>query len=261
MLQAGYAIAGATPTAAGVGRRRPGHSRPRNCTSTSRDKIGHPNRVYVWGESTGGLASARLAELHPNWVAGSLAMCAPLSGPVRSYDLSLDVAYAIRQLLEPKLKVVGYTSADEARRDQPPPWRPLRMLPLGAATEQAKVAFIAGHGRAAERQPDHDRRDLARASSPANVAAIRNLVDQTTLQRFELEQRSGGNFSGNAGTDYSLRVTGAQRQQFDGIEAGLTDTMLAVLANGSRITPDPRRSRRRPSRAPRADRSRPRWSP
>ena len=237
MLQAGYAIAGATPAEQGwvVADQITAAEELHDYFA---DAIATPNRVYVWGESTGGLASARLAELHPDWVSGALALCAPLSGPLRSYNLSLDVGYAIRELLEPKLKIVGYSSEDEARRNREMALRAVQDAAGGSLPEQAKVAFISAIG-----QLPNVSRTTDGLTWPdqlqANVAAIRNLVDQTTIQRYGLEQRSGGNFSGNAGTDYDLRLSSQQRQQLDGIRKGLYEEYADELAAGARVVPDP----------------------
>lgn len=236
MLQAGYAIAGATPSEQGwvVSDQI---LAAEELHDYFRDNIGAPNRVYVWGESTGGLASARLAELHPEWVSGALALCAPLAGPIRSYDLALDVAYAIRETLEPGLKLVGYVSEDEARRNRDMALRALQTAAAGPVSDQAKIAFVAGIGQL----PNASRTSTGsswQGQIAANLEGIRNLVDQSTIQRFELEQRVGGNFSGNAGTDYGTRLTAQQREQFEAIDPGLTDELLGELRSGVRVTPD-----------------------
>ena len=237
MLQAGYAVAGATPVDQGwvVSQQvTAAEELHEYFTST----IGPANRVYVWGESTGGLASARLAELHPDWVSGALAMCAPLSGPIQSYNLALDVTYAIRETLSPRLKLVGFTSEDEARRSRDIALRAVLDAAGGSLAAQGRVAFIAAIGEL----PNASRTDDGlswQSQLRANVASIRNLVEQATLQRFVLEQRAGGNFSGNAGTDYPLRISDARREQLDGIKKGLTDDLLGRLVAGVRVTPDP----------------------
>ncbi|MCH9802034.1 MAG: lysophospholipase, partial [Actinomycetia bacterium] len=72
LLQAGYALAGASTG-------RLGWSVRSQIVAAEElhdyfvENVADPTRVYVWGESTGGLASARLAELHPEWVAGAAA--------------------------------------------------------------------------------------------------------------------------------------------------------------------------------------------
>lgn len=237
MLQAGYAIAGATPSGQGwvVADQIQAAEELHQYFS---DTIAEPNRVYVWGESTGGLASARLAQLHPDWVSGALAMCAPLSGPLQTFDLALDVAYATRELVAPELKLIGYASEDEARRNREVALRALQEAAEGPLAEQAKVAFIAGIG-----DLPNDSRTIAGATWPdqieANLEAIGNLIDQSTVQRYDLEQRSGGNFSGNAGTDYALRISDIQRRQLDEVRKGLADAYLVKLGSGVRVTPDP----------------------
>lgn len=237
LLQAGYAIAGATPVDQGwvVAQQV---TAAEELHQYFADTIGAPNRVYVWGQSTGGLASARLAELHPDWVSGALAMCAPLSGPLYSYDLALDVTYAIRQTLAPDLKLVGFASEDEARRNRDLALRAVEDAVNGTLTEQGTVAFIAAIGLLPNASRTQD--GLSWPSQiQANASAIRNLVEQATLQRYVLEQRVGGNFSGNAGTDYPLRISAARRKQLDGIHKGLANRLLASLDGGERVTPDP----------------------
>lgn len=237
LLQAGYAVAGATPVDQGwvVSQQVTAAEELHDYFTAT---IGEPNRVYVWGESTGGLASAKLAELHPDWVSGALAMCAPLSGPLQSFNLALDVTYAIRETLAPGLKLVGFASEDEARRNREIALRAVLEASRGTLAKQGHVAFIAAIGEL----PNASRTDDGlswQSQLRANAASIRNLVDQATLQRYVLEQRVGGNYSGNAGTDYPLRISEARRRQLDDIRAGLTDDLLGKLATGERVTPAP----------------------
>lgn len=237
MLQAGYAIAGANPERQGwvVADQITAAEELYDYFTTT---IATPNRVYAWGESTGGLASARLAQVHPDWVSGALAICAPLSGPVPSFDLALDVAYATRELLAPDLKLVDYTSADEARRARELALTAVARAAAGKPAQQAAVAFIAAIGQL----PNASRTQSGatwESQIEANTEAVANLLTQSTVQRHELEQEVGGNFSGNAGTDYALRIDDEQRAQLDEIKSGLTDRYLVELGSGARISPDP----------------------
>lgn len=235
MLQAGYAIAGANPQQQGwvVSEQITAAEELYDYFTAT---VATPNRVYVWGESTGGLASARLAQLHPEWVSGALAMCAPLSGPVPSFDLALDVAYATRELLAPDLKLVDYPSADEARKAREQALTAIARAAAGPPARQAAVAFIAAVGQlpTASRTQSGSTWDSQIA---ANVEGVGNLITQSTVQRHEMEQRVGGNFSGNAGTDYALRIDDDQRTQLDEIKKGLTDRFLVELGSGERVSP------------------------
>ncbi|HKF34870.1 MAG TPA: hypothetical protein VKB37_21110, partial [Jatrophihabitantaceae bacterium] len=76
--------------------------------------VGTPLRTYVWGDSLGGLITEILAEQNRSWVDGSAPMCGALAGPNINFDLALDVAYAVKALIDPDLKLTGYTSADDA---------------------------------------------------------------------------------------------------------------------------------------------------
>ena len=237
MLQAGYAIAGARPP-------EPGWAVPAQMKAAEElhqyfsDNVATPNRVYVWGESTGGLASALLAEQHPEWVSGAVAMCAPLSGPIDSFNLSLDVAYAVRELLAPDLELVAYGSAEEAQRARQIAMSAIRKAADGSPTMQAKIAFIAGIGEL----PNVSTTETGttwESQIAANAEAIGHLIEQNTVQREVVERRVAGNFSGNGGTDYALRISEEQRIQLEEVKAGLADKFLRELGAGVRITPDP----------------------
>jgi hypothetical protein len=236
MLQAGYAIAGAAPS-------RSGWSVPQQVTAAEElhdyfsGHVGEPKRVYAWGESTGGLASIRLAESNPGWVSGTLALCAPLSGPVRTYNLALDVAYAVRQLLDPELTLTGFTSPEEAEQERDRALRRVRQAAEGPRAEQAKVVFIAAVGVLPTHSRTHDGASLD-SQIQANVAGIENLLEQATVERRQLEADVGGNPSGNSGTDYSLRISDAQREQIDSLVPGITAKYLERL-QPDRVAADP----------------------
>lgn len=235
MLQAGYAIAGAAPA-------RTGWSVTEQVTAAEElhdyfaEHVGEPNRVYVWGEASGGLASALLAEQH-DWVSGALAMCAPLSGPVRSYNLALDVGYAVRQLLAPDLQLTGFTSLDQAKKELARGVKRVRGAAEGVREARAKVVFIAAIGVLPNRTREYDGSTLD-SQIQANVIGIENLLEQATVERYQFEVDAGGNPSGNAGTDYAQRISDAQREQIDSLVAGSTARFLAAL-QGERIASDP----------------------
>ena len=78
------------------------------------DKVAKPDRTIVWGDSLGGLITEVVSEKHPEWVDGAIPLCGVLAGPNKNLDLALDVAYAIKTLIYPQLKLTGYSSDAEA---------------------------------------------------------------------------------------------------------------------------------------------------
>ena len=76
--------------------------------------VGAPKRTYVWGDSLGGLVTELLAQTHPEWVDGAAPMCGVLAGPNYNFDIALDVAFAVKALIDPQLKLTGYTDEEDA---------------------------------------------------------------------------------------------------------------------------------------------------
>ena len=78
------------------------------------EEVGGPDRTYVWGDSLGGLITQTVAEKHPEWVSGAAPLCGVLAGSNLNLDLALDVAYAVKTLIYPDLKLTGFASHEEA---------------------------------------------------------------------------------------------------------------------------------------------------
>lgn len=238
MLQGNYAIAGASPPTAGW-------SVSDQIVAAEElqdyfvENIADPKRTYVWGEATGGLASVRLAELHPDWVSGAAAMCSPMSGPRPTFDLSLDVTYAIKQILMPEIKLVDYASRDEAKQTYARiADRISELSASGEASDAATLAFIGAVGRLPLRTRTEAGSDPT-SRMRAIVEGIKTQALQSTVQRFEFEEKTGGNASGNAGTDYSDRLTPPQAAMVNDLDPKALDKMLAALKSGERVVPEP----------------------
>jgi pimeloyl-ACP methyl ester carboxylesterase len=201
--------------------------------------FGAPNRVYVWGVSLGGLSTQVLAEKHPDWVAGSAPLCAPLAGTNLNLDLALDVAYGVKTLFDPSLKLTGFTSNDEAVAN----WEHAAKA-LVAAAKSGSPDAIAGLltlkaiTGAADKTQDQDG-STTTSTGTAIVESVLNALGYATFGRYELEQRVGGNPSGNAGTDYGARVADSDRALINAAAPGKLDGILARLAGGARVTPNP----------------------
>ena len=235
LLQAGYALAGASTGRLGWSVRAQIEAAD-ELHDYFVENVADPTRVYVWGESTGGLASARLAELHPEWVAGAAALCAPMSGPLPSFDLALDAGYVVRQLLVEDSQLVGFASYDEALAVRNDAISAVRRAAEKDDASRARVLFIASVldlplKTAAESGANQS------SQVAAAVIGISNLLEQSTAQRYLLEQLVGGNPSGNENTDYAARIDDERREQLNILAPGSVEKNLERLAD-ARVTPD-----------------------
>jgi hypothetical protein len=184
--------------------------------------VGTPLRTYVWGDSLGGLITEILAEQNPTWVDGAAPMCGALAGPNVNFDLALDVAYAVKALIDPDLKLTGYTSAADASAN----WQRAAQLVEKAAADvggggTAKVLFIGALADAPNKTHTYDGADLT-SQVKARVEALLTALAFGTSGRYEIEQRVAGNPSDNTKADYATRIS--------------TDEASAIATAGSNIS-------------------------
>jgi pimeloyl-ACP methyl ester carboxylesterase len=168
--------------------------------------VGKPQRTYVWGDSLGGLVTEVLAEKDPQWVDGAAPMCGVLGGPNLNLDLALDVAYAVKALIDPELKLTGYASADEASAN----WEHADKAIESAAADvsgggTAKVLFISALVDAPSQTHTYDGHDVT-SQVKARVESVLTALGYGTIGRYDIEQRVGGDPSQNTDADYASRV-------------------------------------------------------
>ena len=200
--------------------------------------VGTPKRTYVWGDSLGGLITELLAEAHPEWVDGAAPMCGVLAGPNRNFDAALDVAFAVKTLIDPQLKLTGYTDQQDATAN----WQHASEAVQKAAADvagggTAKVMFIASLVDAPTATQTYDGHDLP-SQVKARVEALLTALAFGTSGRYELEQRVGGNPSGNSEADYASRID-AREADLIGTVGGKVDPLLQQLSAGQRVSADP----------------------
>jgi len=199
--------------------------------------VGTPKRTYVWGDSLGGLVTELLAEAHPDWVDGAAPMCGVLAGPNYNFDVALDVAYAVKALIDPQLKLTGYTSQEDASAN----WQHASAAVQKAAADvagggTAKALFIGSLVDAPTSTQTYDGHDLP-SQVKARVEALLTALAFGTSGRYELEQRVGGNPSGNADADYSTRIDGTEAALISTV-GGDVDKLQQQLTAEPRITAD-----------------------
>jgi pimeloyl-ACP methyl ester carboxylesterase len=201
--------------------------------------VGKPKRTYVWGDSLGGLITELIAEQNPSWVDGAAPMCGALAGPNYNFDAALDAAFAVKALIDPQLKLTGYTSDAEAARN----WQHASAAVQQAAADTAgggtaKVLYIAALVDAPTATKTYDGHDLT-SQVKARVEALLTALAFGTAGRYELEQRVGGDPSDNTKADYDSRIDSAEAsliQLAGGDVAALNKTVDAlprITADGS----------------------------
>ncbi len=202
------------------------------------DEVGTPNRVYVWGDSLGGLITQVIAEKHPGWVSGAAPLCGVLGGPVANVNLSLDVAYALKTFVNPDLKLSGFTSWDDAVQN----WETTADLLLeqagDASTGVPKILMTAALVDAPNQTRTYDGSTIE-SQVRGYGEAVLTALGYATFGRYDIEQRVGGNPADNSTTDYATRVSDSERALIETISPGATDELLAELAAGERLTADP----------------------
>jgi pimeloyl-ACP methyl ester carboxylesterase len=202
------------------------------------EQVGQPRRTYVWGASLGGLITQVLAERNPDWVSGVMPTCGAVAGPILNFDLALDVAYAIKALIDPELKLTGFASWDEAVAE----WQRAASAVLAAGGDIAngapKLALIGAIADAPRQTKTFDGGDPVSQLSAVGEAAL-TALGFATFSRWEMEQRVGGNPSDNTAADYAARVSADERALIETISPGATDRLLTELAVASRVAADP----------------------
>jgi hypothetical protein len=201
------------------------------------DHVGTPRRTYLWGDSLGGLITQVLAEKGTPWVSGAAPLCGVLAGTRENLDVAMDVAFAVRELLAPSLKLSGYRSHDEAVHQFEAAQR--RILASAVATPDgaARVALVAALVDAPSQTSRFDGSTPVSRISAA-VEAVLTGLGYGTYGRYEIEQRLGGDPS-QVSDDLPARVSGSERQLVDLAGGpGATDRLLAEVTDGARPQPD-----------------------
>lgn len=201
-------------------------------------EVAKPERVYVWGESLGGLITQTLAEKHPEWVSGSAPTCGAVAGANLNLDLALDVAYAVKTFFYPGLKLSGYTSWNEAVTQ----WNAAAKAILAASSDLDNgvpaIVLTAALVDAPDKTRSYDGGSTA-TRVRGQAESILSALGYATFGRYEFEQRVGGNASDNTKTDYAARLSTAESKVIDGISSGATDRLLPKLEAGKRQAAEP----------------------
>jgi pimeloyl-ACP methyl ester carboxylesterase len=237
LLDAGYALAGSAYKSNGWAV-QDGVAAAEDLHKFFVDNIGQPYRTLIWGNSLGGLITQMIAEKHPEWVDGAAPLCGVMAGVVPNMNLALDVSYAVKTLIYPDMKITGYASYEEAVAN----WTNAMKALIAAAGDvkgggTAKILYIAALVDAPS-QTLHFDGSSVESKVKATVEALATDLGYATFARYDLEQRFGGNPSGNDATDYASRISESEKSLIDTVTAGATGTFNGELAAGQKVTAD-----------------------
>jgi hypothetical protein len=199
--------------------------------------VAKPKRTYVWGDSLGGLITEIIAEQNPSWVDGAAPMCGALAGPTLNFDVALDAAFGVKALIDPSLKLTGYTSAADAASN----WAQAAKLVESAAADVAgggtgKVLLIAALVDAPNKTKTFDG-STPTSTVKATTEALLTALAFGTVGRYEVEQRVGGNPSDNTNANYDDRVSATERSLITTV-GGNVDADLKTIDALPRVTGD-----------------------
>ncbi len=207
--------------------------------------VGHPSRTIAWGHSLGGMITAGLIQVAPDLFTAALPMCGVVAGGVQTWNLALNSALAVQQLLGPTsgLQIVNITDPTTNLTVADELFAAAQATPQG----QARIALASALGDIPgwfdPSSPEPAPTDYT--AQEANQFLWETEVDAPFgfAFRAELEARAGGNPSWTRGVDFWQQL----RESPDYKEvkalyhaAGLSlSADIATLTAAPRITPDP----------------------
>ncbi len=244
LLSNGYALAGSSYATTGWAVQQAIPDQIRTLNTVDR-LVGKPRRTIAWGHSLGGMITAGLVQDDPGRFTAALPMCGVVAGGVGTWNVALDSAFAVQQLLGPGsgLQVVNITD-------------PTANLTLAEGLFAAAQATAQGRARIALASALGDLPGWFDPTSPepaptdyaaqeANQFLWETQVDGpfAFALRAELEARAGGNPSWTTGVNFWAQLKGS----VDYAEvkalysaAGLSlSTDMQTLGAAPRISADP----------------------
>jgi dienelactone hydrolase len=238
LLQRGFALAGSSYASNGWAV-EDGVRAGEEIYALFTEQIGTPKRVYVWGDSLGGLITQTLAE-SADWVDGAAPLCGVMAGLEPNIGLSLDTAYGVQQLMFPEMEIAGYESYEDALAS----WEGAASLLIESARDQdtdaiARIFTIAAMVDAPSQTYTYDGTSIVSTVS-GTIESLLTALAYGTVGRQEIDTRYGGSVVGNVGSDYASRLDDAERASIDAIGGeGAADRFVTILDNGPRVEADP----------------------
>lgn len=196
-----------------------------------------PKRTIAWGTSGGGLMSVLLAERHPELINGALPLCGVLAGLAGVLDLALDYATALTVLFgRTDLPVTGITDPFGTKKAVEELIGSATITPTGRArlALASALADMPGWVKALQPKPDSISGQIEAQAAYGQLG----FSSFWTVLRADLEQRSGGNPSGNVGVDYHRQFY--RSSQFEMTRYAYWDANLDLQADLDELQEAPR---------------------
>jgi pimeloyl-ACP methyl ester carboxylesterase len=244
LLSNGYALAGSSYATTGWALQQAIPDQLATLNTFDR-RIGTPTRTIAWGHSLGGMITAALLQVAPDRFTAALPMCGVVGGGVGTWNVALDAAVAVQQLLGPSsgLQVVNITDPTTNLGIAETLFAAAQATPQGRARIALASALADVPGWFDPASPEPAPTDYV--TQEANQFLWQTQVDGPFAYalRAELEARAGGNVSWTTGVNFTQQL--AMSSDFAEVQglyaaAGLSlSADLATLQASKRITAAP----------------------
>jgi pimeloyl-ACP methyl ester carboxylesterase len=245
LLSNGYALAGSSYATTGWAVQQAIPDQLSTLNTFDR-RVGTPLMTIAWGHSLGGMITAALLQLDPSRFTAALPMCGVLGGGVGTWNVALDSAFAVQQLLGPSsgLQVVDITDPTTNLGIAKTVFAAAQATPQGRARLALASALGDVPGWFDPASPEPAPTDYV--SQEANQFLWETEVDGPFAfeLRAELEARAGGNVSWTTGVNYTHQLAmSADNAEVQALysAAGLSlSTDLATLQAATPIAAAPK---------------------
>jgi pimeloyl-ACP methyl ester carboxylesterase len=207
LLSNGYALAGSSYATTGWAVQQAIPDQLSTLNAFDR-RVGTPVRTIAWGHSLGGMITAALLQVAPQRFAAALPMCGVLAGGVGTWNVALDSAVAVQQLLGPTagLQVVNITDPTTNLGIAETLFAAAQATPQGRARIALASALGDIPGWFDPASPEPAPTDYV--TQEANQFLWETEVDGPFAfeLRAELEARAGGNVSWTTGVNFTQQL-------------------------------------------------------
>jgi pimeloyl-ACP methyl ester carboxylesterase len=207
LLTNGYALAGSSYATTGWAIQQAIPDQLSTLNTFDR-RVSPPTRTIAWGHSLGGMITAALLQVAPDRFTAALPMCGVLAGGIGTWNVALDSAVAVQQLLGPTsgLQVVNIASPTTNLGIAETLFATAQATPQGRARIALASALGDLPGWFDPASPEPAPTDYV--AQEANQFLWETQVDGpfAFALRAELEARAGGNASWTTGVSFTAQL-------------------------------------------------------